>query len=85
MVMPFDSDNFAFEAHEFRNLSLTQRNKLVTSNENDNLYDKLLEAAFTGFATTTQNKTGKPLAVFCCIDSLSEACPLAHHHLRGET
>ena len=48
MSMPFDTGNFAFEAHQFRNLSLTQRNKLVTSNENDNLYDKLLEAAFTG-------------------------------------
>ena len=79
MAMPFDVDNFPFEAPgETRNLSLTQRSNFITGADDTNsLYAKCLEAAFSGYTTTAKNRTQKPLAVFVCIDPLDAMLPLA--------
>ncbi len=79
MMPPFDIDNLAFEALEARNMSCTQRSNFITTRETDsnNLYTKVLEAAFGRFDSTAKSKTDKPLAVFCCIDPLDATLPLA--------
>jgi hypothetical protein len=89
MFLPFDTDNFANEAVESgRNLSCGQRaNFLAGCDDPDNLFHKLLSAAFAGWVPQACSRRDQPLAVCCLLDPINEAAPLAvclsvdHHGL----
>ena len=79
MALPFDVDNFAFEAvGEYRNLSPAQRSNFITaSGDSDNLYAKVLDAAFSNFNPGLKNKQQKRMCVFVMLDPLEGSLPLA--------